>query len=88
MGANALTYVAGYLLKKCMQNHQCYICFAFLVCDQLNDPAQLFSHFKAYNNNNSPFGSLIVPADEFVEYINNIELLFVETFSKSHKHNC
>ena len=31
MSTNALTYVAGYLLKRCLQNHQCKVCSEFVI---------------------------------------------------------
>ena len=49
IGANALTYVAGYLLRKCLQHHQCDICLKVLLQNELDDPSQLFCHFKAYD---------------------------------------
>ena len=83
MSTNALTYVAGYLLKKCLQNHQCQVCSQFVIHNELDHPAQLFCHFKCYDQKKGPFGSLIVPANEFVQYINSIEQTFVNEFAKS-----
>lgn len=56
MSTNALTYVAGYLLKKCLQNHQCKVCSEFVIHNELDQPTQLFCHFKSYEG---PFGSLL-----------------------------
>ena len=82
MSTNAITYVAGYLLKKCIDQHPCDICKQELVQTELNSADQLFCQFKAYNSNEctGPFGSLIVPVPAFVEYISNCENIFVEAF--------
>ena len=48
---------------------------------ELDDHAQLFCHLKAYHQNGS-FGSLCVPTRKFVQYVNSIEQIFVDTFAK------
>mgnify|MGYP002803931165 FL=1 len=83
MRTNALTYVAGYLLKKCMQKHRCEACLKCLIHDELDDPSKLLCHFKAYDERKGPFGSLIAPTGHFVQYINNIEQIFVKEFDNS-----
>ena len=80
---NAITYVAGYLLKKCFQQHKCNACWRALTNNELDSPNQLFCHFKAYNDKKGPFGSLIVPSTSFVQYITNIEQELIVTFSNS-----
>ena len=83
MCTNALTYVAGYLVKKCIQKHQCEACLKYLIHDKLDDPSKLLVHFKAYDESKGPFGSLMAPTDQFVQYVNNIEQLFVKEFDNS-----
>lgn len=80
---NAITYVAGYLLKKCFQQHKCNACWRALTNNELDSPNQIFCHFKAYNDKKGPFGSLIVPSTSFVQYITNIEQELIVTFSNS-----
>ena len=83
MSSNAITYVAGYLLKKCFQQHKCNVCWTALTNNELDSSDQLFCHFKAYNENKGPFGSLVVPTTSFVQYITNIEQEFIGEFSNS-----
>ena len=77
---NAITYVAGYLLRKCLDKHECLTCSQKLTVTNLTNSSQLLCHFKAYKNK-SDFGGLIVPQDEFVEYITEIESRIVDEFS-------
>ena len=81
-GINAITYVAGYLLKKCLLKHQCSVCKDHLTTDELNDESQLFCWFKAYPSSNKPFGGLLCPSSFFVSYICKLEDKFVAEFSK------
>ena len=79
MSANAITYVAGYLLRNCLQQHPCKVCSKDLIQSELDDFDQTFCHYKAYEGVKGPFGSLIVPVPSFVEYItyssNNLPIL-------------
>ncbi len=77
MSSDAITYVAGYLLKKCFQQHKCNVCWTALTNNELDSSDQLFCHFKAYNENKGLFGSLVVPTTSFVQYITNIEQQFI-----------
>jgi hypothetical protein len=45
---NSLTYVYGYLMKKCLEKHSCDICINYAKFQQ--DQSFWFSHFKAYAN--------------------------------------
>jgi hypothetical protein len=83
MSSNAITDVAGCLLKKCFEQHKCNVCWTALTNNELDSSDQLFCHFKAYNENKGPFGSLVVPTTSFVQYITNIEQEFIGEFSNS-----
>ncbi len=48
-GMNALTYVAGYLLRKVLAKHQCTICKEELSSNELDDSSKLLCLFKAYD---------------------------------------
>ena len=56
IGANALTYVAGYLLRKCLQHHQCDICRKILLQNELDDPSQYFAILKPTIQRKAPLG--------------------------------
>lgn len=78
---NALTYVCGYLIKKCLQKHCCNICFNYANNQNQVDQSFLFAIFKAYRNNeNTIFGNLNVPPDQFYNYINNLDSIFIDEF--------
>ena len=83
MSANAITYVAGYLLRKCLQQHPCKVCSKDLIQSELDDFDQTFCHYKAYDEVKGPFGSLIVPVPSFVEYITKCENIFIQEFTNS-----
>jgi hypothetical protein len=73
-GMNALTYVAGYLLRKVLAKHQCTICKQELSSNELDNSSKLLCLFKAYEiSKEKPFGGLVVPSDSFIEYVKNID---------------
>jgi len=47
---NAVTYVCGYLLKKCLDKHTCEVCLSFTKSLDYLDESFLFPHLKAYQN--------------------------------------
>ena len=73
---NAITYVAGYLLRKCLEKHICDTCTKELVNNELDSSSKLFCLFKGYDES-KPFGGLLVPSTLFVNYITTIEGMFV-----------
>ncbi|CAB3980292.1 Hypothetical predicted protein [Paramuricea clavata] len=82
-GLNAITYVAGYLLKKCLEKHRCDICAKCLVNLELDSSTKLFCYFKAYESSTKPFSGLLVPGADFVDYITHLESTFVNELPKS-----
>ena len=80
IGINAITYVAGYLLKKCLLKHHCHICSTALVNNELTDSSQLFCMFKGYESKDKLFGGLVSPSSPFV----NMYLLQVLFFTTLH----
>jgi hypothetical protein len=84
IGMNAITYVAGYLLKKSLQKHSCEVCRKELVKNQLTDSSQLLCMFKAFSETTEkPFGGLLCPNKQFLEYITEIEATFVQQFEQN-----
>ena len=78
IGMNAIAYVAVYLLKKCLLKHPCEICKEELINNQFDDSSQLFCMFKAYNETKEkPFGRLLSPNKQFLDYITGMEAIFV-----------
>ena len=83
IGINAITYVAGYLLKKCLLKHHCHICSTALVNNELTDSSQLFCMFKGYESKDKLFGGLVSPSSPFVNYIASIESKFIDEFANN-----
>ena len=80
---NATTYVAGYLLKRCLSKHSfCQECQKKLTARCMTDLLQVQCHFKAFSQKGGEFGSLVVPCEEFVRYIlvSRIEEKFISSF--------
>ena len=77
---NAITYVTGYLAKKCLQKHPCETCTNALTNNVLDSPDKLFTYFKSFDETDSAFGKLTVPADDLIKYITAIDAKLVETF--------
>lgn len=78
---NSLTYVCGYLMKKCLEKHSCDVCINYAKFQQDLDQSFLFSHFKSYTNKeNSTYGNLMMPHNDFYNYIHNLESVFIHRF--------
>jgi hypothetical protein len=80
IGANAITYVAGYLAAKALKKHQCSACKASLVNPNLDSSSKLFCFFKGYESNTKTFGGLTVPNDKFIAYVAQIEDKIIQFF--------
>ncbi|KAF5276528.1 hypothetical protein FQA39_LY06597 [Lamprigera yunnana] len=77
---NAITYISEYFLRKCFLKHHCANCSnAYSANDQELSNTNLLSYFRAYENENQ-FGNLTMPSEVFINYINNLEILFCTTF--------
>ena len=84
IGMNAVTYVTGYLLKKCFLKHSCDICQNALTKQELNSSTQLLCLFKAYEETKEkPFGGLISPSDAFLDHVLGLEAKFVIEFENN-----
>ena len=82
-GTNAITYLSGYLIKKCFTKHCCDICIQELVNQQLTNSGQLLCLLKGYVDSKKTFGGLITPSDKFVDYITGLEATFVPEFENN-----
>jgi len=79
--ANAYTYVCGYLMKKCLEIHSCQVCVDYANCQKTINKSFLLSFFKSYSSNNdSNFGKLLMPHNDFYNYILKLENIFIEQF--------
>ena len=84
IGMNALTYIAGYLLKKRFLKHSCDICQEELIQQKLVSSTQLLCQFKAYEESEKkPFGGLIPPSDVFVNYVLELKAIFMMEFERN-----
>jgi hypothetical protein len=77
---NAVAYVAGYLLKKCFNIHDCSTCKETLESTNLDNSSKLFCYFKNYKEDNAS-GGLHMPSQCFLDYILCLEDSFVKHFS-------
>ena len=77
---NAITYVTGYLAQKCLQKHPCETCTNALTNNVLDSPDKLFTYFMSFDETDSAFGKLTVPANDLIKYITGIDAKLVETF--------
>ena len=76
---NALSYVAGYLLKRTFEKHVCGVCKSLLVDNESNDPRKNLLFQKAYSLDNL-FGGLVAPSEFMIAFIIRLEDIFVEYF--------
>ena len=77
---NPIAYVAGYLLRKCFQIHKCCNCESALVTNQLEDNRNLLCFFKAYESEKT-FGGLLAPTKSYLDYVIQLEDIFVRDFA-------
>ena len=77
---NPIAYVAEYLLQKCFKLHECSTCREAVVTEKLEDNRNLLCFFKAYKSEKS-FGGLLAPATSYLQYVIQLEDLFVKDFS-------
>lgn len=77
---NALVYVGGYFLKKCLLKHSCAICANYCNSSQ-SDRSTLFCELKAYEGKQTLFGGLKVPPKTFLNYLQSLEDIFVTNFN-------
>ena len=84
IGMNAVTYVTGYVLKKCFLKHSCDICQNALIKQELDSSTQLLCSFKAYEETKEkPFGGLISPSQAFTDYVLGLKAKFMIEFENN-----
>lgn len=80
---NALRYICGYLIRKCLARHSCRICMQYANDNAIFDLNTVYCLHRAYNcTEDNPFGDLFMPNNNFIQYITLLEKLFFE-----HIHN-
>lgn len=68
-------------MKKCLEKHSCDVCLNYTKFQKDLDQSFLFSYFKAYTNkDNSTFGNLTMPHNDFYNYIHKLESVFIHRF--------
>lgn len=78
---NTVTYISGYLMKKCIVKHTCQMCIDYAHSQTQLDQSFLLSFYKAYSTNDySTFRNLMMPNDEFYNFINELENIFINNF--------
>ena len=77
---NAITYVAGFLLRKSFTKHDCQTCRSFFKNDSLDDDRKVFMFFKAYESDSNAFGGLVVPSKVMIDYVIKLEDTLVGKF--------
>ena len=81
---NVIVYVAGYLAKQILAKHKnCETCKNALLKNAafMEDPSELLLNYKAYCIEESDFGGLTVPSDNFSDFVVVCEKVFVKCFN-------
>lgn len=79
---NAISYVSGYLFKKCLDVHDCDLCRNASKTDTLTS-SNIFSHLKAYETKNkNTFGNLKLPIQSFINFVRSMDNVFTGNFEK------
>lgn len=65
---NAIAYITGYLLRKCLLQYSCNACTKYNDEKTLSKEAAIFLEHKSYSTSNN-YGSLNVPPSNILEYV-------------------
>jgi len=65
-------------MRKCLDKHVCQDCINYANFQQKLEPPFLLSFFKSTANDNSLYGKLLVPHDDFYNYIFKLESKFIQ----------
>lgn len=80
---NSLYYICSYLLEKCIENHSCTICLIYACNQNKIDQSFLFNSPEVwYNGSDSNNENLNISPDQFFNYINLLDYIFIKNFSK------
>ena len=82
---NSLAYVAGFLLKRTFERHQCSTCKSYLTDNHLDDKRKLFLVFKANDTDTNLFGGFTVPSKAMTDFLIKLEDIFVRYFRNLRK---
>lgn len=79
--SNVITYISGYLIKKCLNIHHCDICEMYANAGRSLNEHTIYSHYRAYDKTlENLFGKLYLPSVQFVEFVKKLQDLFFERF--------
>lgn len=80
---NALIYVTGYLLKKCLGQHSCDVCLKFAEnsSETLANEETIFLKQKSYLSDKTHCGGLTVPSKDMVDHVVLLENIFLKHFN-------
>lgn len=68
-------------MKKTIEKHSCDVCLNYAKHQQQLEQSFLFIYFKSYETaNHSNYGNLKVPPDNFFNYINQLDDIFIINF--------
>jgi len=80
---NAFRYICGYLLRKCLDKHSCDVCLTFAKQYIDLDSTSYYCFFRTYySTEENLYGSLLMPNNEFIEYIEQLESCFFKNFKE------
>lgn len=80
---NAFQYICGYLMRKCIDKHSCDVCLVYAKQYIDLDSTSYYCFFRAYNSTeDNLYGSLLMPNDEFIEYVKKLEYCFFDNIKK------
>ena len=77
---NSIRYICGFLIRKCLKKHSCTICEGYSIDHVEFEDSTIFCFLKAYQNQNSNFGNLKLPHNNFIFYVCSLEAIFNEHF--------
>lgn len=79
---NSMRYICGYLIRRCLSKHSCTICEEYSFDHVELEDSTITSFFKAYQSENSIFGNLRMPCNNFIFYVCYLEAIFNNQFER------
>lgn len=66
-----------------MEKHSCEVCLAYSKDTKDLNENNIYTHFRTFNTEKNIFGNLCMPNQNFCEYFNQLENIFVNIFPDS-----
>jgi len=76
-------------MRKCLENHICQVYTDYVYYQKELNQSFLLSFYKEYpTGDNSTFGNLMMPHDDFYNFVSKLENIFIDNFPSISYEDC